>query len=217
MAVDDKVLEKMRIDLAELLHLVGRAQEGRMLLEECLLISERFKGKGHPSLVPNLVNLATSFSRSKNFAEAERLLRISLQILMKTVPPDDPSITFPMLNLAVTLYNLHRDEEAEKIALDVLSIREKAFGKESLPVGEALDCLVSIQTRLQKDESELVELLKRVLKIQEKAFGHDSEEVMETLKKIVHYLDKMGMKTEKYPLQKRLSILRNKHKQMAVY
>ncbi|KAL0317986.1 UNVERIFIED_CONTAM: hypothetical protein Sangu_2212900 [Sesamum angustifolium] len=217
MALDDKVMEKMRIDLAELLHVVGRAQEGRMLLEECLLISERFKGKEHPSLVPHLVNLATSYSRSKNFAEAERLLRISLQILMKTVPPDEPSITFPMLNLAVTLYNLHRDEEAEKLALDVLSIREKAFGKESLPVGEALDCLVSIQTRLEKDESELVELLKRVLKIQEKAFGHDSEEVMETLKKIVHYLDKMGVKTEKYPLQKRLSLLRNKHKQMAVY
>lgn len=77
--------------------------------------------------------------------------------------------------------------------------------------------MASIQTRLEKDESELVELLKRVLRIQEKAFGQDSEEVMETLKKIVHYLDKMGMKNEKYPLQKRLSILRNKHKQMATY
>ncbi|KAK4384835.1 hypothetical protein Sango_2607500 [Sesamum angolense] len=143
----------------------NRAQEGRMLLEECLLISERFKGKEHPSLVPHLVNLATSYSRSKNFAEAERLLRISLQILMKTVPPDDPSITFPMLNLAVTLYNLHRDEEAEKLALDVLSIRERHLERNLYQL-----------TRLEKDESELVELLKRVLKIQEKAFGHDSEE-----------------------------------------
>ncbi|KAL8049427.1 hypothetical protein ABFX02_06G020100 [Erythranthe guttata] len=217
MELDDGILEKMRIDLAELLHVVGRGEEGRALLEECFLISEKLKGKENPSSVPHLVNLATSYSRSKNFAEAERLLRISLQIMMKTVPPDDPSITFPMLNLAVTLYNLHRDEEAERLALDALSIREKAFGKESLPVGEALDCLVSIQTRLEKDDTELLELLKRVLKIQEKTFGHDSEEVMETLKKTVHYLDKMGMKNEKYPLQKKLSILRNKHKQMAKY
>ncbi|KAG8381126.1 hypothetical protein BUALT_Bualt06G0090000 [Buddleja alternifolia] len=217
MALDDEVMEKMRIDLAELLHVVGRGEEGRALLEECLLISEQFKGKEHPSLVPHLVNLATSYSRSKNFAEAERLLRISLQIMMKTVSSDDPSITFPMLHLAVTLYNLHRDEEAERLALDVLSIREKAFGKESVPVGESLDCLVSIQTRLEKDDSELVELLKRVLKIQEKAFGHDSEEVMETLKKIVHYLDKMGKKNEKYPLERRLSSLRNKYKQMVTF
>ncbi|KAL8538009.1 hypothetical protein ACS0TY_000096 [Phlomoides rotata] len=180
MAVNDDVMEKMRIELAELLHVVGRGDEGRALLEECFLISEKSKGKEHPSLVPHLVNLATSYLRSKNYAEAERLLRISLQIMMKNVPPDDPSITFPMLHLAVTLYNLHRNDEAERLAADVLFIREKAFGNESLPVGEALDCLVSIRIRLEKDESELVELLKRVLKIQEKAFGNVSEEVMDT-------------------------------------
>lgn len=83
--------------------------------------------------------------------------------------------------------------------------------------GEALDCLVSIQSRSGKDDSELLELLKRVLRIQEKAFGHEGEEVMETLKKIVHYMDKMGMNNEKRPLQRRLSILRNKHKKMVRY
>lgn len=262
-----------------------REAEGRALLEECLSISEKSKGKHHPNLVPHLVNLATSYSGSKNFGEAERLLRISLQIMMKNVPPDDPAITFPMLHLAVTLYNLHRDEEAESLAADVLRIREEAFGKESLPVGksiinspllilcysccflsyyvyavflyhcckcnflvylalqacnasrfhlcldfvvmnilfykcltgETLDCLVSIRSRMGKDDGELVELLKRVLKIQEKAFGPESEEVMETMKKIVHYMDKLGIKDEKYPLQRRLSILRNKHKHMVKY
>ncbi|KAL8550932.1 hypothetical protein ACS0TY_000127 [Phlomoides rotata] len=174
-----------------------RGDEGRALLKECFLISEKSKGKEHPSLVPHLVNLATLYSRSKNYAEAERLLRISLQIMMKNVPPEDPSITFPMLHLAVTLYNLHHDDEAERLTADVLLIREKAFGNESLPVGEALDCLVSIRSRLEKDDSELVELLKRVLKIQEKAFGNDSEEVMETMKKLLHYVDKMGLKDEK--------------------
>ncbi|XP_042000915.1 nephrocystin-3-like isoform X2 [Salvia splendens] len=217
MGLDDQVMEKMRIELAELLHVAGRGAEGRALLEECLSISEKSKGKHHPSLVPHLVNLATSYSGSKIFGEAERLLRISLQIMMKNVPPDDPAITFPMLHLAVTLYNLHRDEEAESLAADVLRIREEAFGKESLPVGETLDCLVSIRSRMDKADGELVELLKRVLKIQEKAFGPESEEVMETMKKIVHYMDKLGIKDEKYPLQRRLSILRNKHKHMVKY
>ncbi|CAI9775075.1 unnamed protein product [Fraxinus pennsylvanica] len=217
MELDDIAMEQMRIDLAELLHATGRGEEGRALLEECLLVNEKYKGKEHPSSVPLLVNLATSYSRYKNFVEAERLLRISLQIMMKTVPPDDQSITFPMLHLAITLYNLNRDEEAEKLTLNVLRIREKAFGRESLPTGEALDCLVSIQSRLGKDNSELLELLKRVLRIQEKAFGHEGEEVMETLKKIVHYMDKMGMNNEKLPLQRRLSILRNKHKKMVRY
>ncbi|XP_057951817.1 uncharacterized protein LOC131146310 isoform X2 [Malania oleifera] len=217
MALDDNIMEKMRIDLAELLHVVGRGKEGRELLEECLLITEKYKGKEHPSLVTNILNLATSYSRSKNFVEAERLLRTSLQILKKSVGPDDQSITFPMLHLAVTLYHLKRDEEAESLALEVLRIREKAFGKESVPVGEALDCLASIQMRLGRDDGALLELLKRVLRIQERELGYESEEVLETLKKIVFYLDRMGRGEEKLPLQRRLSMLRTKFKQRVRY
>ena len=113
-----------------------RGQEGREILEECLLITERHKGKEHPSLVTHMVNLATSYSRSKNYVEAEHLLRRSLGIMTKQKGTDDQSITFPMLQLAVTLYHLKRDEEAEQLALDALHIREKAFGENSLPVGK---------------------------------------------------------------------------------
>ncbi|KAL2515261.1 lipase [Forsythia ovata] len=48
--------------------------------------------------------------------------------------------------------------------------------------------VILAQSRLGKDDSELMELFKKVLKIQEKAFGSENEEFMETLKKIVHYL-----------------------------
>ncbi|XVF10095.1 hypothetical protein REPUB_Repub07fG0153600 [Reevesia pubescens] len=217
MRLDDSIMENMRIDLAELLHVVGRGREGRKLLEECLLITEKLKGKDDPSLVTHYLNLAASYSQSKDFEMAERLLRTSLEITKKAEGPDNPSITFPMLHLAVTLYHLKRDEEAEQVALEALSIREKAFGKDSLPVGEALDCLVSIQTRLGTGEVELLEQLKRVLRIQEKEFGCESEEVMITLKKVVFYLDKLGKKDEKFPLQKRLSKLRMKYKQVVPY
>ncbi|KAL8153104.1 hypothetical protein V2J09_010864 [Rumex salicifolius] len=210
---DDIILEKMRIDLAELLHAVGRASEGRALLEECLQITEKHKGKEHPSMVNHLVNLATSYSYSKKYGEAERALRRSLQIMTKTTGSDDPSITFPMLHLAVTLYKLKQDKEAEEIALEALRIREASYGKDSLPVGEALDCLVSIQARLGEDDNRLLELLNRVLAIQEKEFGNESEEVMITLKKIVYYLNKLGRKDEKFPLNRRLSLLRKKLKQ----
>lgn len=113
-----------------------RGDEGRRLLEECLLLTEERKGKEHPSSVMHLLNLATSYSHTKNYVEAERLLRAALEIMMMTVAPDDQSVTFPMLHLAVTLYNLKRDEEAEQLAVDVIRIREKTFGRDSLPVGE---------------------------------------------------------------------------------
>ncbi|KAF4380368.1 hypothetical protein F8388_024661 [Cannabis sativa] len=217
LALDDSTVEKIRIDLAELLHVVGRGEEGRKLLEECLIITEKSKGKEHPSSVTHMINLATSHLRSKNFVEAERLLRTSIQIMSKTVSSNDQSITFPMLHLAVALYHLQRDEEAEQLALEALDIREKAFGKDSIPVAEALDCLVSIQNRLIEDDGVLLEKLNRVLRIQEKELGFESEEVLETLKKIVFYLDKLGRKDEKLSIQKRLSMLRKKFKQRIPY
>ncbi|XP_072961485.1 uncharacterized protein [Typha angustifolia] len=213
MASDDDVLEKMKTDLAELLHVTGREQEGRELLQECLLITEKYKGIEHPNSVTHLLNLATSHSRSKNFVEAERLLRTCLHIMSRALGPNDQALTVPLLHLAVTLYHLKQNEEAEVHALEALRIREDAFGMESLPVGEALDCLVSIQARLEKDDRDILDKLKRILSIQEKEMGYESEEVMITLKKIVFYLDKMGMKDEKLPLQRRLSILRTKFKQ----
>lgn len=157
MDIDNAILENMRIDLAELLHFVGRysfcfsnlllvgelhsfgsvhrGNEGRELLEECLLINEKYRGKNNPSMATHLMNLAASYSRSNNYVEAERLLRTCLEIMEKSVGSEDQSITFPMLNFAVTLSQLNRYNEAEQVALKVLRIREKAFGKESLPVG----------------------------------------------------------------------------------
>ncbi|XP_065877220.1 uncharacterized protein [Euphorbia lathyris] len=214
MDLDDTIVEKMRIDLAELLHVVGRGNEGRDLLEECLLMAEKYRGKKHPSTVTHLLNLATSYSQSKNYVEAERLLRACLEIMKKTVSPDDQSITFPMLHLAATLCSLNRDEEAEQLALEVLRIREKAFGKDSVPVGEALDCLECIQSRAGRGEAELLELLMRVLNIQEREFGYESEEVIQTLNKIVFCLDKLGRKDEKLSMKRRLSKLKMKYKQM---
>lgn len=104
-------------------------------MQECLLITERYKGIEHPGAAANLVNLAVSYSRSKNFVEAERLLRMSLKIMTKTVGPNDQSVTVPMLQLAIALYHLKKDEEAERFALEAVRIREHAFGEETLPVG----------------------------------------------------------------------------------
>ncbi|KAK8916398.1 hypothetical protein KSP39_PZI022960 [Platanthera zijinensis] len=209
---DDDRLEKMRVDLAELLHATGREQESREVLQECLMINEKYKGIEHPNSVGHLLNLATSYSHSKNYIEAERLLRICLRILSARVDRDDQLITVPMLHLAVIMYLLNRDEEAENFALEVVRLREKSYGKESLPVGEALDCLVSIQTRLGRDDSDILAKLKRILIIQEREIGYESEDSLTTLKKVLFYLNKLGLKDELLPLQRRLQLLKAKFK-----
>lgn len=77
--------------------------------------------------------------------------------------------------------------------------------------------MASIQTKLEKPDAGILMLLNQVLKIQEREFGSESEKVMETLKKAVYYLDKMGKKDEKLPLQRRLYALRSKFTQMVQY
>ncbi|MCL7041331.1 hypothetical protein MKW94_000653 [Papaver nudicaule] len=109
--------------------------KGGQLLGDCLLITEKYKGNEHPNLVTHLINLASSYSRSKNYAEAERLLRSSLQIMRKAVELIDQSISVSMLHLVVTLYHLSWDDEADHLALEVVRIRGEAFGKDSLFVG----------------------------------------------------------------------------------
>lgn len=59
-----------------------------------------------------------------------------MHIISRTVGPADNSITIPMLHLAVVLYHLKQDEEAETLALEAVRIRETIFGKQSLPVGK---------------------------------------------------------------------------------
>ncbi|KAF9600802.1 hypothetical protein IFM89_012541 [Coptis chinensis] len=216
-AMDDEVMEKIRIELADLYHIAGREHEGRELLKECLLTTEKYNGNEHPSSVTHLLNLATSYSRSKNFVEAERLQREGFRIMETAMGSEDPSITVPMLSLAVTLYHLKRDVEAEQFALEAVRIHERAVGNKSLIYAEALDCLISIQARIGNDDADVLALLKRVLSIQEKELGYESEEVVTMLKKIVFYLEKMGKKEEKLLLQRRLSMLRTKYKKKVHY
>ncbi|KAG2310452.1 hypothetical protein Bca52824_022009 [Brassica carinata] len=211
MDIDNSILENMRIDLAELLHFVGRGNGATRAARRMLINKREIQRENNPSMATHLMNLAASYSRSNNYVEAERLLRTCLEIMEKSVGSEDQSITFPMLNFAVTLSQLNRYNEAEQVALKVLRIREKAFGKESLPV--RLDCLVSIQVRLGRDDGEVLGLLKRVLVIQEKEFGSSAEELIITLQKIVHFLEKLEMKDEKFKFRRRLALLRERYKQ----
>lgn len=72
---------------------------------------------------------------------------------------------------------------------------------------------MSIQVRLGRDDGEVLVLLKRVLMIQEKEFGPSAEELIVTLQKIVHMLDKLKMKDEKFKFRRRLALLRERYKQ----
>ncbi|KAG2333034.1 hypothetical protein Bca52824_004214 [Brassica carinata] len=142
-----------------------------------------------------------SYSRSKNYVEAERF--------SENLSGDHGEVGWFR---GSSVHNLPNAESCSH-SFSAETIRENSFGEDSLPVGEALDCLVSIQARLGKDDGEVLGLLKRVLMIQEKEFGSSSEELIVTLPKIVYFLEKLEMKDEKFKFRRRLALLRERYKQ----
>ncbi|KAH9329598.1 hypothetical protein KI387_001706, partial [Taxus chinensis] len=152
LALDDPVLETIRIDFAELLYVLGREEESQQLWEKNLLIKEEALGNDHPSLALHLQNLATSYAQSGKFEKSEHLLRRGLRILSSNLVRDAPETSVPMVSLATNLYRQGRNKEAEGLALDALRIREAVFEKDGLLVGEACDCLALIQHALGKDD-----------------------------------------------------------------
>uniref|UniRef100_A0A2C9VLV0 Uncharacterized protein n=1 Tax=Manihot esculenta TaxID=3983 RepID=A0A2C9VLV0_MANES len=72
-------------------------------------------------------------------------MTISLELMAKTVSPEDQSITFPMLHLAVTLYHLNRDEEAEQLALKIVYYLDKLGRKdEKFSIQKRLSVLMDV-------------------------------------------------------------------------
>lgn len=77
--------------------------------------------------------------------------------------------------------------------------------------------MVSIQARLGRDDGEILGLLKRVMMIQEKEFGPSAQELIVTLQKIIHFLEKLEMKDDKFKFRRRLALLRERYKQSLSY
>ncbi|XP_059075896.1 uncharacterized protein LOC131060356 isoform X2 [Cryptomeria japonica] len=210
-SLDDSVLETIRIDLAELLHVLGREEESQQLWEQNLLRKEEALGNDHPSLAMHIQNLATSYAHSGKFEKSELLLRRCVRILSARLVHDAPETSVPMLSLATILYHQGRNKEAEDLALDALRIREAFFDKDGPIVGEACDCLALIQHALGKDDR-AESLMWRVLQIQEKEFGYDSPEVMSTLELLIVLVDNLGKKNQRVLLQRRLAKLKTRYR-----
>jgi len=97
------------------------------LLMKCLAIDKEHLGPLHPNTAKDLGNLGTLYIEMSRFAEAERLLLKSLQIL-KTTGKDDPDVATYMQNLAGLYEATFQYTEAEPLYHEALAIQEKMLG-----------------------------------------------------------------------------------------
>ena len=120
-------------------------------------------------------------------AEAEPLLRRALEVLEASVGREHPSITGPLVNLAMSLKATKRFAEAEPLLVRALQIDERSNGSDHPSVAADLVCLAA----LLQDANRLAEaepLLRRALKISETSFGSEHPDVADKLKNLSHLL-----------------------------
>lgn len=113
-----------------------RTREAQDLWEEVLHEKERLVGVNSPRLVVHLQNLATSYAQDGKFDMCEPLLRRSLKLVTTGLGPTAPQVSIPLEFLATTLHHLNQNREAESLARQALSIREKNFPEDHLLIGE---------------------------------------------------------------------------------
>ncbi len=167
-----------------------------------LVAKEKRMGPDHPDVAPSLDNQAALYLSQGKAAEAEPLLRRSLQIREKALGAESPDVALSLNNLAEFYHTQGRHAEAEPLLKRSLQIREKVQGPENLDVAQSLNNLAE----LYESEGKHVEaepLLKRSLAIYEKALGPDHPDVGQCLNNLAELYRAQGRYAEAEPLYKR--------------
>ncbi|MBS2007341.1 MAG: tetratricopeptide repeat protein [Cyanobacteria bacterium SZAS TMP-1] len=137
-------------------------KEGAEALERSAKIREKALGPNSPLLAVTLGNLAENYSQQKRTVEAIDLYKRQAKIY-KTI--DSPTEAARASDKVAGLYqDLGKNDEAAKVLSEVLSLREKAFGKDSLLVAETLNNMGVCQLAMGKN-TEAEPLFARAYKI----------------------------------------------------
>jgi tetratricopeptide (TPR) repeat protein len=142
------------------------------------------------------------FHTKAQYAEAEPLMRRSVEIFETSLGKGYPTVGAPLNNLAALLKATNRLAEAEPLMRQALAIAEQSFGPDHPNVSI---CLNNLALLLQ-DTNRLAEaepLMRRALAIDERSFGPDHPSVARGLNILAQLLKATNRLAEAEPLMRR--------------
>ena len=156
-------------------------REGEAALRRAVSIREKLNGAGNPRLAMSLGSLAEMLKKQKRDIEAFKCYERAAEIYKKA---DRPAEQSRVLNAqAALLEDQGNYKEAQAIVEQVVQLRQRATGKDSLMVAESLHNLAVCDMKLGKNK-EAMPLLNRALTIVQKSQDKEiTATVQETLKK----------------------------------
>ena len=166
---------------------MGLLDEAIELLERAVELRRELYPLGHPRLAVALNDLASGLYYQKRYAEAEALLRESLE-LRRRLDAKPLQVARALNNLASTLKQQSKLDDAAELYEEALAIREATFGSDHPSVAVSLYSLGSLRWD-QGDPAAAEPLLRRALAIYGSAYGEDHTRVasvLSTLGRVLH-------------------------------
>ncbi len=159
-------------------------REIEIVMRDEVAKEEQAKDQGKLALA--LFQLGDHLEKTGRYAEAEPLLRRSLDIAEKLLPADDPRLTYVFGDLGTLVNNTGRFSEARRLLERAVAIAEKAQDATQLPI--QLEALAfNLQCVGRYSESEV--LARRALKLTESAVPRNEADVANVLDASHHYAE----------------------------
>jgi len=197
---------------------LGRDEKAKPLLKEALVLRRQALGKNHVQVAESLLNLANLERQIQHKAEAERLMRQALEIQRRAFPRGHRDLARGLNNLA----SLLRDRatasglaggpllaEAETLAREGLTMKQRLFGEENEEVATSLNTMASILLAGGKP-AEAEPLFRRSIEIRRKLEGPRSIGLAKAINNLAVLLADEGRLTEAEALHRESLAIRRK-------
>ncbi|MEM1068958.1 MAG: tetratricopeptide repeat protein [Planctomycetota bacterium] len=138
--------------LRKIRRLQGQAKESRSLLDEAWEMSRQVHGEDHPRTIRFQGSLAMFMLRQRNWDEAERLARDSLDRMQAALPDSHIGVAMAKHFLSRVLLQVDQLDEAEQLARDSMEIHRRILGKDNIVVVVDLITLARIVRADGRDE-----------------------------------------------------------------
>lgn len=216
LAIREKTLGPEHLDVALILHTLGRLYQEKSdyskalsLHQRALTIREKALGGEHLLVAESLNDLAIVFKEQGDYSRAELLYQRALAIREKALGADDKLVAQTLHNLA----NLHKSKgdfvRAVLLYQRVIAIKEKSLGVAHPDLATSLNNLANLYREMgDYSRAELLHL--RVLAIWEKALGPEHPDVATSLNNLALMYFRIGAYAKAEPLYQRALAIREK-------
>jgi esterase/lipase superfamily enzyme/Tfp pilus assembly protein PilF len=151
---------------------------------------QRF-GMEHPNTAIALNSLGLVYQGLGRYAEAEAVLRRSLDIAAKALGPENYAATLTKKNLSLVYRSQGRLSEAELLLRSVAASTEITLGPEHPDVASTLTDLAGVVQQQQR-LSEAETIYRRAIAISEKSLGPDNPSTIESKQQLAQLYTRTG-------------------------